>query len=269
MSWPLYVYEVRQRGRSVAQWGVGLLAMHYLYVAFYPVFAEQAAAVQAFLRQLPPEYRTAFGLDGVDLSQVLGYYSMIFLFVQMLLAVQASRYGFDLVAAEERHRTADFLLTRPVSRSQVFGAKLLAALTALGLTWAVTWAAAWSSLALFHAGHPYDRRLLALMLAGMVPFQGFFLAVGAALAVWLPRLRASLPYALGLAFGMYALNAAGDLQGRASPLERLTPFAAFDPSQVVRHGGYEPGAVALMVALSLLALAVAYARFLRRDIPAP
>ena len=269
MSWPIYLNEVRQRLRSVAQWGLGLAAVHFIYLAFYPAFAEQTAMLHAFLQQLPPEYLAAFGLNGVDLSRVLGYYSMIFLFVQIILAVQASRYGFDLLTAEERDRTADFLLTRPVSRGQVFSAKLLAALTALGLTWAVTWASAWGSIALFHAGHPYDPRLLALILVSVVPFQGFFLTVGAVLSLTLPRIRHSLPYALGLAFGMYFLGAVSNLQGEASPLEGLTPFKTFDPAGVVLHGGYETGPVALMIALSLLALAGAFVRFTRRDIPAP
>ncbi len=268
MSWPIYLNDVRQRLRSVAQWGLGLVAVHFIYLAFYPAFAEQTAMLHAFLQQLPPEYLAAFSLNRVDLSRVLGYYSMIFLFVQIILAVQASRYGFDLLTAEMRDRTADFLLTRPVSRGQVFGAKLLAALTALGLTCAVTWASAWGSIALFHAGHPYDPHRLALILVSVAPFQGFFLAVGAALSMIVPRIRHSLPYALGLAFGMYFLGAVGNLQGEASPLDGLTPFKAFDPAEVVLHGKYATAPVAFVIALSLLALAVAFFRFARRDIPA-
>ncbi len=40
-------------------------------------------------------------MDEVDLSTVLGYYSFIYLFAQLCLAIQAGNYGFGLVSIEE------------------------------------------------------------------------------------------------------------------------------------------------------------------------
>ena len=83
------------------------------------------------LAKFPPELKAAFGLDGMDLSTVLGFYSLVFLFVQLCLAIQAGNYGFGLVSIEESELTADFLLSKPVSRAQVLTSKLLAALSSL------------------------------------------------------------------------------------------------------------------------------------------
>ena len=42
------------------------------------------------LAKFPKEMRAAFGMDNMDLSTVLGFYSLVFLFVQLCLAIQAA-----------------------------------------------------------------------------------------------------------------------------------------------------------------------------------
>ncbi len=101
------------------------------------------------LAKFPPELRAAFGMDKMDLSTVLGFYSFIFLFVQLCLAIQASNYGFGLVSIEESELTADFLLSKPVSRAQVLTSKLLAALTSLTITNLVVWVSSFVAISLF------------------------------------------------------------------------------------------------------------------------
>ena len=92
-----------------------------------------------FLARYPAQMRAAFGLDKIDLSTVLGFYAFIFVFVQLCLAIQASNYGFGLVSVEESELTADFLLSKPVSRPRVMTSKLLAVFTSLAITDLVIW----------------------------------------------------------------------------------------------------------------------------------
>ncbi len=73
------------------------------------------------------------------MATVLGFYGFVFLFVQLCLAIQAGNYGFGLVSIEESELTADFLLSKPVSRAQILTGKLLAALTSLLVTALVLW----------------------------------------------------------------------------------------------------------------------------------
>ena len=271
MNGNLYRHEVRQGLRSAWKWWLGLVFLHFLYLPFYPTFADQQAMVDAFMQQLPREYLLAFGIvPGLRLSEVLGYYTLIFVLVQMVLAVQASLYGLDLLTQEERYGTADFLLTRPLSRSQVFLGKLAAVLTVLLLTWAVLWASAWSSVALFHGAHPYDAGALALVLSSAFPFQLCFLAVGVALSLVVPKLRNSVPYGLGLTFGLYGLSAFADVQGNAvtDALAWLSPFRYFHAPDLVLNRAYDTAALVLSLAVTLAGLALAYALFRRRDIAA-
>ncbi len=263
----VYLHELRRRIRSALYWGLGIIALHLLYMSIYPSFAEQAEQLRAMLGNFPPELLKAFGMDRVDFAQVLGYYSMVFLLTQIFLAIQASGYGVGLVSIEEGERTADFLLTMPVSRLHVLNSKLLAALTAMLITQGVLWVSAFGSIVLFHGSHPYDAGLLALILSSAVFFQVFFLGVGLALSQVVRLVRTTTPYALGLGLGMYVLSAFSDIAGEVK-LEWVTPFKYFDATYIVRHHGYDTRLLWLDVAVTAVALAFGYWRYLRRDIPA-
>ena len=91
---------------------------------------------------MPKELLAAFGMDTIDLSTVLGYFSFILMFAQLCLAIQAGNYGFGLVSIEESELTADFLMTKPVSRVRILTSKLLAVLANLIITNLVVWGAA-------------------------------------------------------------------------------------------------------------------------------
>lgn len=262
----IFRHELRLLLKSAWQWWLGIVGVHLLYLSVYPSFAGQAALLQETLKQFPKELLQAFGMDRVDMATVEGYYAVIFLITQVLLAIQASSYGVGLLSREESERTADFLMTKPVSRPQVFVAKLLAALAALLLTQAVVWVCAFGGWALFNAGYPYDPNTLALVVSSAMPFQLFFLFVGLALSLIVPRVRSVTPYALGLGLGMYLLGALGELPGEVK-LEWVTPFKYFDAPTLVKQKAYDLRFLALDLTIALAALAFAYWRYLRRDIP--
>src|SRR4030043_2301820 len=89
MSANIYAHEFRARLRAVIIWSLAVTAIVFFYFSFFPVFADQAALMNQMLERFPPQLRAAFGLDAMDLSTVLGFYSFIFLFVQLCLAIRS------------------------------------------------------------------------------------------------------------------------------------------------------------------------------------
>lgn len=263
----IYWFELRQKRGSILIWSASIVLVALLYLGLFPTFADYAAVLQETLKRFPPEYLEAFGMAGVDLSSVMGYYSFVFTFLQILLALQASNYGFGLIAVEESRMISDFLVSKPVTRVQILTSKLLAAFTALTLTNAVTWASSFLFIELFREGRPYDGRPLILMLGSIAVFQAVFLSMGLAFSLLVPRVRSVTPYGLILSFGGYVLNAFGDLVGDVK-LELITPFRHFDPTYIVQHGAYEMPLALLSVAMIVISLAFSYRRYIYRDIPA-
>ena len=263
----IYRHEFRTRLKSVITWSLGLTFLIGFFFAMFPVFADQAALMNEFLGRYPQELRVAFGMDRMDLSTVMGFYSFIFMFTQLCLAIQASNYGFGLVSIEESELTADFLLSKPVSRRQVLTSKLLAALTSLAITNLVVWVDTFAAITLFREGREYEASTLVLLLLSIIIFQLFFMGIGLVISLLVKRIRSVTPYGLGLGFGMYVLSAFSGIFDEVA-LEMVTPFKHLDAPYIVQNGAYDTPLVLLNMAVTLVALAASYWLYIRRDIPA-
>jgi ABC-2 type transport system permease protein len=250
----------------VVTWSVAVAALILVFVSLFSSFAQDAALLNEMMARFPEELLAAFGMTGVDLSTILGYFSLAFLFVQVCLAIQAANYGFSLVSVEEREWTADFLLAKPVGRSQVLTSKLLAALSALIITDIVVWVASFLFINLFKGDATYETSSLLLLLLSVVPFQLFFLAVGLVISLLVKRVRSVTPYAMALAFGMYVLSAFGDLLGEVA-LEKITPFKHFEPNYIIQHAAYDLPLVLISISAIVISLLGSYVLYTRRDIP--
>lgn len=267
MSTNIYRHEVRIRVNSVLSWSLAVSAIILIFFSFFTVFADQAALLNEMLENFPAEFRAVFGMDRMNLATVLGYFSFIFLFVQLCLAIQAGAYGFGLVSIEESELTADFLLSKPVSRTQVLTSKLLAALTCLTITNLVVWVVSFTAITLFRKEYEYEPGTLLLLLLSIAIFQLFFLSFGLLVSLLVKRIRNVTPYALGLGFGAYILSAFSGMFGDVA-LELITPFKHLDGTYIVRNGAFDTPLVLLNLGVSLVCLAASYWLYVRRDIPA-
>ncbi|MBN1138176.1 MAG: ABC transporter permease subunit [Anaerolineae bacterium] len=259
--------EFNMRLRSVIAWSVAVAVLILIYVSLFSSFADQAELMNEMMANFPEELLTAFGIKGVNLATILGYFGFLFLFVQICLAIQAANYGFSLVSVEEREWTADFLLTKPVKRTQILTSKLLAALGGLAITDIVVWIVSLITTTLFKGDRTYEMMPLLLLLLSIVPFQLFFLSVGLVISLLVKRVRSVTPYAMALGFGMYVLSVFGDLLGE-SALEKITPFKHFEPNHILQNGAWDAPLVLISVAVIVIAVVGSYLLYTRRDIPA-
>jgi ABC-2 type transport system permease protein len=229
----------------------------------YSGFADQAEAMNRALENFPPELLMAFGMDGLDLGTVLGFFSIVFLFVQLCVSIQAANYGFSLVSVEEREMTADFLLTKPVGRTRIMTSKLLAAIASLAITNLVVWGSSFLFLNVYKGERTYDTKTLILLLITVTFLQLFFLTVGILISL-LPR--SVTPFSMGMVFGLYLLNAFGSMIGD-DKLSYITPFRHFDPNHIIRNGNYDLPLVMISVSLIIISVVGGYILYSRRNIP--
>jgi ABC-2 type transport system permease protein len=252
--------------KSVVTWSVAVAALIFVYISLFSSFAKDAELLNEAIANFPEELRMAFGMNGVDLSTVLGFYSFVFLFAQICLAIQAANYGFSLVSIEERELTADFLLAKPVGRTQILTTKFLAALSGLTITNIVVWISSFGFINLFKGDRTYETKPLLLLLLSIVVFQLFFLTAGLVISLLVKRVRSVTPYSMALAFGMYVLSAFGGMLGD-SKLEKITPFKHFDPNYIIQNAAYDVPLVLISISVIVVSLVGSYLLYTKRDIP--
>ena len=261
----IFKHEFRMNIRSIISWSIANAILILVFMSIFTAFSKDAEILQQTLSQFPKELLIAFGLTGLDLSTVLGFFSFLFLFSQICLAIQASNYGFGLVSLEERDMTADFLLTKPVKRSTIMTSKLLAAVASLLVTDAVIWISSFVCINLFKGGRAYSNQTLILLLVSVFPFEWFFLSVGILVSLLMRRVRSVTPLSMALAFGMYVINAFSGMLGDVK-LENITPFKHFEPAYIVTNAAYNLPLVLFNVAVILISIVGSYLLYSRRNI---
>ena len=261
----IYLHEFKAKLRSLAIWSASITALLLVFMSIAGSFTKDSALLQQAMSKFPRELLVAFGMENMDWSTVLGFFGLIFLFCQICLAIQAANYGFGLVSIEESELTADFLLAKPVSRAKIMTSKLLAALTALTITNLVVWIVSFACMAIFAKDEAWSAGKLATVLASIVVFQLFFLSVGLVVSLLLRRLRSVTPFSMGLVFGLYILNAFGNMIGEKS-LEVISPFQHFDPNYMIKNGAWNLPLVAISIVVIVVALPASYLLYARRNV---
>jgi ABC-2 type transport system permease protein len=261
----IYKQEFKMSFRSVIIWSLALIVLIFIVMSLFSGMAADAELMNEMMEEFPDELLAAFGMTGLDMSTVLGFYSFIFLFCQICLAIQASNYGFSLVSIEEREKTADFLLAKPVGRSKILTSKLLSAGTGLAITNIVVWITTLVTINLFRDGRAYDTTALLLLLLSIAIFQLFFLSVGMLISLLVKRVRNVTPFSMALVFGMYLLNAFGNMLGEDT-LEIITPFKHFDANYIINNAAYDLPLVLLSVMIIIVSIVGSYLLYGRRNI---
>lgn len=264
----IYLHELKGKIRSILTWTLADVLLLLVFMSIFQGFSKDTALVNDLMKQFPRELLLAFGMEDMDWSSITGYFGMLFVFVQICLAVQAANYGFGLVSVEESEWTADFLLSKPVGRGHILTAKLLAALTSLAVTQAILWVGSFILLNLYKGDQTFDNKPVVLLLVSMVLFQLFFFAVGMAISLLMKRVRSVTPLSMALVFGLYIMNAFGSMIGEKS-LEVLSPFKQFAPSYIVRHGGWDASLSWISPPIILIAVIASYILYSRRNIATP
>jgi ABC-2 type transport system permease protein len=122
--------ELWQRRWSLLWWCVGVGAFVGLDVALYVTVKDDAAELNQLLARMPAAFRALFA-DGADFLSPEGFLSarIYYLLLPLLLTILGIGLGTSLIGKEEKQGTLELLLARPVSRTRLLIAKVLAGLT--------------------------------------------------------------------------------------------------------------------------------------------
>ncbi len=260
----VFLKTLRDQRRSLLWWGIGLVALTSLTVAFYPAFSD-APDFEELLEQMPEALTKMFAGEFTDLTSPEGFLnSQLFFFVVPLMFVIFSVLGGSAaIAGEEGAGTLSLLLTSPTPRWRVvvhkFGAVAVATLLLALLMW--------MGLAVGAVAVGMDISLPGLAAASLstallaVAFGTLALALGCITGAR----GLSAGAASAVAIAAYFLNALAPLSDALTPLQKLSPFYYFIGADPLTNG-LSLLHVTVLVGLTAIALGVALYSFERRDV---
>ncbi len=263
----IYLHELRSLRKTAVIWTCAMVALAAVFLSVYPNMVNEAADFKKLIEAYPPTVRAMLGINLDYITSILGFYSMVFSFILLCGAVQAMNLGVSILSRESRERTADFLLVKPVTRSTIVSAKLLAAFTVILATNAVFNAA---SVLLANAVKTadYDGKLFFMVNLTLLFVQLIFLAVGVVASVFFKKLKSVLPISLGVVFGLYMIGALIATGKDYDWVRFISPFRYFDITYIIKNAGYELPYLLTGVAIIAVSTIAGYIVYNRKDIHA-
>lgn len=260
----LFLRELISHRKSLIIWSVAIAAFMFMSMAKYTVLAGDAAASQQIMKAFPATLQAVFGMTGLDLTTIEGYYGVCFIFIAVMLAIQAGMLGAEIVAKEETGKTAEFLYVRPISRARVLTLKLLAGVVLMAVVSLATYAATYISIASVNKGTvPVD--LLGTFTQALILIQLVFFSIGvfSGAALGIPKKAAAITAAV--VFVGYIAYVLWGLSPDFSWMQFVSPFAYFAAKDIIANNALNFGWVMLCSVISLAAIIVSYLRYLKRD----
>lgn len=262
----IFFHELRAYRKSTIIWSCSLVLIIALFMSFYPAFAKDAEGFQKIMEGYPEAIRNAIGFNLGNFFTILGFYCFPLSFITLCGAIQAMNLGTSIVSKEVREKTADFLLTKPVTRTAVLTSKLLAALVSIVITNIIYLVV---TMIMVFQVKPDDFSVKILLLLTLTLFfiQLIFLAVGIMISVIVPKIKSVLSVSLTTVFAFYFLGMLSGTTGEEAK-RYLSPFKYFDTAYIIKHSSYEASFLAAGAVIIILAVAASYFVYLKKDIHA-
>lgn len=260
----IFVRELIAYRKNLIIWSVSLVALLVSSMAKFTTLSAGGADAAKLFEQFPPAIRALFGMSGLDITTLIGYFGVLFLYVAIMMAIQAGLLGADILAKEEQDKTTEFLYVKPRSRGQIFIAKFAAALCLVALLNIVTFV---SSVLLIkqYDGTPDNISILTLFHAAYLILQLLFLGVGMLFAAgrWSNHASKFITVAV---FVSYLLYVVASMQPALRTICGISPLVQFEATNIIADQSLNLPAAITYVVVGVACFVLAYQLHLRRDV---
>lgn len=258
----LVKHELKQGRISFLIWTASIGFLILVCICMFPEMEGQMDGVNEMFASMG-SFTAAFGMDRLNFGTLIGFYAIECGNILGLGgAFFASLCAAGILSKEERDKTAEFLLTHPVSRIRIITEKLIAIQIQIFVMNLIIYVLAiasiagvgeeipWKEISLLHLAH----YLMQVELSGICFGISSFLRKG------------SVGVGLGIAAMMYFLNLIANITESAEFLKYITPFGYCEGADIIGNGSLDAGMLAVGIALGAAGIVAAYAKYAKKDI---
>ena len=262
----IYFQELKSYRKSTVIWIFSLSLLTIVFLLMYPAFTKDVIASKKILANLPAAIREGLGISLNNFFTIYGFYAYIYIYVVLAGAIQACNLGVSIISKEESGKTADFLLTKPVSRFAVISNKLFAAFSLLLITNVIYVSISYIAAKIITNGD-LSFRTFFLISATLFLVQLAFLALGLLFSVTLPRIKSVITISLPTVFTFFIIGTLGAILGNEN-VRYITPFKFYDSNYIISNGSFEIKFIAIESIFVVVAVIASYIIFIQKDIRA-
>jgi ABC-2 type transport system permease protein len=267
MNKNLFLMEFRRDLLGLIIWMIVITILISVTMAIYPVFLENQSKIIGMMNILPTGLLQFKGISNInDLMSAMGFYSVNNIIYMMVLgSIYSIVLSSGILLREEYNKTAEYLLTRPLTRSEIFFSKLAVLFLNVFLLNLVTTLAGLISLEVI-SKDPFSIRALLILSLYTFLLNLLFAAVGLWLSTLVRRAKPITTFSIGLVLILYFIFTLSKITAGAEKIGYLTPFKFIDTNILNPDYGFNIWHLAYFIGISGLLTIIAYRLYLRKDI---
>ncbi len=258
----LFLHELKRNKLALIIWSAAISFMLGICVIIYPEMSAEMGEISDMFANMGA-FSDAFGMDQLNFGEFMGYFAIeCGNTLGLGGSIFAAILGISALAKEEQNRTAEFLLSHPVSRTKILTSKALSILcqiVIMNLSVIIV-----TILGTFAIGERAEIGKIALLFLANLLMQIEIAAITFGISAFLNR--GGLGIGIGVAFGFYFINILANLSKDIEFLKYITPFGYTDGSSIVSNNAIEVKYLAIGAIFTLLGIALAYKKYLSKDI---
>lgn len=267
MNLNLMTREMKRNRISLSLWLIVLLLLISVTMAVYPTFLENQSKIMAMLSIIPKGALQFKGITDFNaLLSVLGFYATNNVIYMMVLgSIFSVVLGSNILIREEYEKTAEFLLSWPVSRSEIFKGKATVIILNIFLLNLVTSIAGFIWLE-FVKTAPFSVKSFLVLSMYTFLLNLLFGAAGLFLSTLVKRARPITTFSIALVLVLYFIETISKISPGFSAIGYISPFryAAIDAGSP--DYGIEFSNLAFFIGLTVLLTSLAWSNYRKRDI---
>lgn len=260
----IYVKELKQSLKSLCIWTSSIAFMMLICLLLFPEMKNEMDNVSDIFANMGG-FTNAFGMDKLNFGELMGFYGIeCGNIIGLGGGFFAALTGISALAKEEKERTAEFLLTHPVSRISVITQKLLSVLTQIIILNLATVAVSLISAAVIKES--FEMKVFVLLHVAYLIMQFEIACICFGISAFIKR--GSIGIGLGLSLALYFINIVCNISDQANFLRYVTPYAYAEASNVISKTELDMGLIAVGAVITVAGSAVGYFKYLKKDIAA-
>lgn len=260
----IFKRELKANRKALIIWSVCMFLLIVSGMAKYTAYSAGGDAGDVFA-DMPRTMKALLGMGSFDVTTMSGYFAMLFLYIELTVAIHAVLLGAGIIAKEERDKTTEFLMIKPVSRTTIITSKLAAALFNIVVINIVTLVSSLIMVAAYNKGDDISGEISMFYLSLFI-VQLIFLSLGTALAAFMRNPKGSGSLATGLLLIAFIISKITDLNNKLDFLNLLSPFKYFSYENIVAGKGLGIGISMLSLLLVAAFSASTYFFYVKRDL---
>lgn len=262
----IFFRELKRNIKSFIIWTASMVSLNALLILFYPTIAEQSKQFEAILKAYPKALLAAFNMNRLSFSNILGYYGTeAYTFIMLFGSIYAMILASSILSKEESEKTIEFLLSKPITRSDVVTEKFLCTglyIFLFDLIFSLT------NYMFFEIvkKSSYDMKAFLLVSAGPLLAHLTFAAIGFLISTFVVKAKTTMSISLGVVLGSYFLSIASGLTDKLENLRYLTPFKYVDAADLILNKRIDSIYMWIMFIVIVVSISAAYIIYNRKDI---